>query len=205
MAGIPNVVVYIDDILVVGSSVDEHLQTLEAVFKRLEEAQLRFTLSKYYFLLKKVEYPGHQISGEDIQPTADKKRAILEAPTPQNLPQLRSFSGLLNYYGKFLPNITSILSPLYSLQKKACSLALEAVARRGVQRGKTPIDISESTDALCSQLQTCLVVRHLSVWVGGQSFHTSSSTVLNVPLLTRHTLWHQQKGSTRTVRWKRRG
>lgn len=116
-AGIPNVVVYIDDILVVGRSVDEHLQTLEAVLKRLEEAGLRLKLPMCS-LLESMECLGHQISGEGIQPTANKKQAILEAPTPQNLSQLRSFLGLLNYYGKFLPNLASILSPLYSLQKK---------------------------------------------------------------------------------------
>ena len=118
VAGIPNVVVYIDDILVVGSSEEDHLRTLDIVLKQLEDAGLRLKLAKCAFMMDRVEYLGHLISGKGIQPTEDKKRAILEAPTPQNLQQLRSFLGLLNYYGKFLPNLASILSPLYSLQKK---------------------------------------------------------------------------------------
>eukprot|EP00731_Ephydatia_muelleri_P013975 Em0007g1285a len=118
VAGFPNVVVYIDDILVVGSSEEDHLRTLDIVLKQLEDVGLRLKLAKCAFMMDRVEYLGHLISGDGIQPTEDKKRAILEAPTPQNLQQLRSFLGLLNYYGKFLPNLASILSPLYSLQKK---------------------------------------------------------------------------------------
>ena len=118
VAGIPNVVAYIDDILVVGSSEEDHLRTLDIILKQLEDVGLRLKLAKCAFMMDRVEYLGHLISGDGIQPTEDKKRAILEAPTPQNLQQLRSFLGLLNYYGKFLPNLASILSSLYSLQKK---------------------------------------------------------------------------------------
>ena len=81
VAGIPNVVVYIDDILVVGSSKEDHLRTLDIVLKQLEDAGLRLKLAKCAFMMGRVEYLGHLISGDRIQPTEDKKRAILEAPT----------------------------------------------------------------------------------------------------------------------------
>lgn len=42
-------------------------------------------------------------------------RAIAEAPAPQDVSQLRSFLGMVNYYSKFLPNLSSTLSPLYRL------------------------------------------------------------------------------------------
>ena len=67
---------------------------------------------------KDVEYLGHRISSEGIYPTAEKLRAIKDAPAPQNTQQLRSFIGLINYYGKFLPNLASRLAPLYSLLAK---------------------------------------------------------------------------------------
>ena len=118
VVGIPNVVVYIDDILAVGSSEEDHLRTLDIVLKQLEDAGLRLKLAKCAFMMDQLEYLGHLISGNGIQPTEDKKQAILEAPTPQNLQQLRSFLGLLNYYGKFLPNLASILSPLYSAYRR---------------------------------------------------------------------------------------
>ena len=53
-----------------------------------------------------------------IQPTVEKVRSIKEAPRPQNLQELRAFIGLINYYSKFLPNLSSKLAPLYSLLNK---------------------------------------------------------------------------------------
>ena len=111
VGNIPNVLVYFDDILVAGSSEEEHLHTLETVLSRLEAAGLRLKLQKCSFMLSSVEYLGHKISAEGIHPTEEKKQAILDAPPPQNLQQLRSFLGLLNFYGKFLPNIASTLAP----------------------------------------------------------------------------------------------
>ncbi|KAL5473476.1 hypothetical protein EMCRGX_G027965 [Ephydatia muelleri] len=118
VGNIPNVLVYFDDILVAGSSEEEHLHTLETVLSRLKAAGLRLKLQKCSFMLSSVEYLGHKISAEGIHPTEEKKQAILDAPPPQNLQQLRSFLGLLNFYGKFLPNIARTLAPLYGLLKK---------------------------------------------------------------------------------------
>ena len=52
-----------------------------------------------------VEYLGHKISAQGLQPSMKKVRAIMEAPQPVNITQLKLFLGMLNYYGKFLPNL----------------------------------------------------------------------------------------------------
>ena len=116
--GIPNTIVYIDDILVTGASDKEHLETLEKVLSKLEESGMRLKRSKCVFMVPSVEYLGHHISAEGIRPTEDKKKAILEAPAPQNVSQLRSFLGLINFYGKFLRNLADTLAPLYKLLQK---------------------------------------------------------------------------------------
>ena len=74
--------------------------------------------SKCAFLLPQVEYLGHQISEKGLQPTTQKLRAIAEAPAPHNVSQLKSFLGMINYYSKFLPNLSTQLAPLYSLLQK---------------------------------------------------------------------------------------
>ena len=101
-----------------GQTDDDHLKNLEAVLTRLEEAGMRLKRKKCAFMLKRVEYLGHQISAEGLQPTQEKVRAILDAPTPQNVSQLRAFLGLINYYGKFLAHLSSTLAPLYKLLEK---------------------------------------------------------------------------------------
>ena len=66
-------------------------------------------------MLPSVEYLGHQINHEGIRPLEDKVEAIAKAPTPSNLRELWSFLGLLNYYGKFIPNLATIIHPLTTL------------------------------------------------------------------------------------------
>ena len=110
--------VYLDDILVTGETEEKHLETLNKVLNRLEEAGMRLKPNKCAFLLPAVEYLGHHISAEGIRPTQEKIRAIMEAPAPQDVTQLRAFLGLVNYYGKFVGQMSSILAPLYKLLEK---------------------------------------------------------------------------------------
>ena len=55
---------------------------------------------------------GHRIDTEGIYPLEDKLAAIIQAPATQNVQELCSFIGLINYYGIFIPNAASILAPL---------------------------------------------------------------------------------------------
>ena len=66
-------------------------------------------------MMSKIEYLGHVIDEHGIHPTEDKVKAIQEAPRPKNVSELRSFIDILNYYGKFLSNLSSKLAPLYKL------------------------------------------------------------------------------------------
>ncbi len=62
-----------------------------------------------------MEYLGHRIDVEGLHATDNKLAVINDAPAPRNIQKLRSFLGLLNYYGKFIPNLASILHPLNRL------------------------------------------------------------------------------------------
>lgn len=108
---------YLDDILVSGPTVSEHLRNLEHVLSILNQSGLCLNKDKSLFLQDKVEYLGHIIDGEGLHPTQEKVRAIQEAPRPHNITELRSL-GLTNYYAKFLPNLSARLSPLYRLLQK---------------------------------------------------------------------------------------
>ena len=104
----------LDDIL----SEEEHLQNLSAVLSKLQDAGLRLKKSKCYFLAESVEYLGHVITNEGLQPTQAKVIAVQNAPVPQNISQLKSFLGLINYYRKFLPDLSPLLAPLNNLLQK---------------------------------------------------------------------------------------
>ena len=65
-----------------------------------------------------VKYLGHRVDAEGLHTTPDKLEAVVKAPAPKNVQELRSFLGLVNYYGKFLPNLATTLQPLNSLLQK---------------------------------------------------------------------------------------
>ena len=100
--------IYLEDILVTGRSHLEHLQNLREVLKRLEEAVMRLKKDKCAFLMPEVEYLGHS-----LQPTESKVRVVANAPEPRKVAELRLLRlGLVNYYGKFLPNLAATAAPL---------------------------------------------------------------------------------------------
>ena len=117
LQGLPKVVTYIDDILV-SADVEEHIKNLDMVLKRLEKAGVTLKREKCIFASPFVEYLGHIIDKDGLHPSKEKVRAIKEAPVPRNVTELKSFLGLLNYYSKFLPRLSTVLSPLYQLLRK---------------------------------------------------------------------------------------
>ena len=70
------------------------------------------------FMAPSIEYLGHQIDKDGLHPTEEKVTCIKQAPTPSTIMELKAFMGLLNYYGKFIPNLATVLAPLYCLLQK---------------------------------------------------------------------------------------
>ena len=107
-----------DDILVTGTSKEDHLETLDKVLERLESAGLTLKRSKREFGLHSIEYLGHIIDQDGLHPAPSKLMAIKDAPTPHNVTELKAFLGLFIYYNKFMSTLSCILLPLYRLLKK---------------------------------------------------------------------------------------
>ena len=139
LQGLPGVICYLDDILITGATAAEHVANVEEVLSRLKQHGIRVKPSKRKFLADSVEYLGHRIDAEGLHTTEVKSQAILQAPTPRNVTELRSFLGLVNYYGKFIPNLATTLYPLNQLLhrdhrwkwSKECEAAFQA-AKEGV-------------------------------------------------------------------------
>lgn len=109
---IPGVCVYIDDILITGKTMEEHLDHLAEVLQRLSNAGMQLKKDKCTFLQPQVEYLGHVISADGLRTSETKVSGILKVPAPCSVSELMSFLGLVNYYGKFLPDLSTTLALL---------------------------------------------------------------------------------------------
>ena len=96
---IPNkVLVFIDDILVHGSTWGEHLDNLQMVLQRLRSAGLQVKVSKCSWAQKETKYLGHVIMEGKKMPDKDKIKAVEEMATPTNVAEMRSFLGMAGFY-----------------------------------------------------------------------------------------------------------
>ena len=115
LQGIPKAVCYLDDVLITGKDDSEYLATLEKVFDRLYQWGLCLKKAKCKFMQQSVQYLGYTVDAQGLHTSPDKIQAIKEAPQPKNQQQLRAFLGLVNYYGKFLPSLSTTTHPLNQL------------------------------------------------------------------------------------------
>ncbi|XP_031338141.1 uncharacterized protein LOC116167045 [Photinus pyralis] len=117
-AGIDNVGIFLDGILIASENEGTHIKTLMEVFHKLSQVNLKIQVNKCSFATTQIQYLGFIVDKEGIHTDPIKMEAIKKVKVPQNVTQLRAFLGLVNYYGKFLPGITNILYPLYKLLRK---------------------------------------------------------------------------------------
>lgn len=136
LQGLEGVTCFLDDILVTADTEQAHLLRLAEVLSRLEKFGIRAKSTKCQFMKNQVEYLGHLIDGEGLHPTEEKVTAIVNAPRPTNVTELRSFLGLLNYYGRFLKDLATLLQPLHALLKKDVPWEWTSACDAAFQQGK---------------------------------------------------------------------
>ncbi|XP_038072087.1 uncharacterized protein K02A2.6-like [Patiria miniata] len=134
LAGLDSTCAIMDDVLVTGKTDEEHLCNVKNVFQRFRKYGLRLKTEKCRFMQESVIYMGRRISAKGIQPTDDKVDAIRNAPVPQNVTELRSWLGMVNFQAQFLPNLSTMAHPLNELLGDCpwqwtdeCTRAFEAV------------------------------------------------------------------------------
>lgn len=109
--------VYIDDIIIFSSSLEEHIHHIDWVLTRLDEANMRVNLEKTFFFRDKVEYLGFVVSSEGIRTCPEKISAMANFPEPRSLFDVRSFLGLAGHYRRFIKDFASIAKPLTDILK----------------------------------------------------------------------------------------
>ncbi|CAC5376836.1 unnamed protein product [Mytilus coruscus] len=137
------VLIYLDDIILFSSNFSQHLERLDIVLKRLQEAGLKLKPEKCNIFQTEVTFLGHVVSKKGIQPNPDNITKILECPVPKTVKGVRHILGLGSYYRRFIRNFSDLVKLLTELTKKSskfvwsenCQLAFEQLKQQFVVPG----------------------------------------------------------------------
>ena len=158
-----SVFVYLDDILVVSPTFEEHLRDVGRVLDQLAKAGLRLKPAKCCFARNEVEYLGFTISTAGVQPNSNKVKAIMEIPQPTDSKSVRRFIGMVNFYRRHIKDLAAVARPLTALTRK------DKATGRGVPFQWTT-DCERAFSVMKERLATAPVLRppdldkHFYVW-----------------------------------------
>ncbi|KAG1964568.1 retrotransposable element [Pimephales promelas] len=107
--------VYLDDILIFSSSLQEHVQHVRRVLQRLLENGLFVKAEKCSFHAQSVPFLGYIISSEGVRVDPDKVKAVVDWPSPDSRKALQRFLGFANFYRRFIRNFSQLVAPLTAL------------------------------------------------------------------------------------------
>lgn len=128
--------VYLDDVVIfTKGTVAQHVVELAVVLERLSAAGLSLKVSKCSFATTKMEYLGHDLTPDGIQPTDRLVKAIVNFPTPTDDAQVRRFVALAGYYRRFVPEFGAKMSPLTKLLRKGAEWQWETEQSCGRKLG----------------------------------------------------------------------
>lgn len=118
LRSIPHCINFMDDIVITGPDFTSHITTLKAVLQKLQDNGLRLNVDKCFFFMKEITYLGFNINEIGLAKNSDNIESVLHAPIPSNVSEVRAFTGLVNYYSKFIANFAEKMEPLYNLLRK---------------------------------------------------------------------------------------
>lgn len=94
--------VYLNDIVIVSPTFEQHLTDLEKVFNRLQAAGLSLKFKKCQFCLSELTFLGYRITPSGVKPDPDKIKVVKEFNAPSDVKQVRQFLGLTGYSHHFI-------------------------------------------------------------------------------------------------------
>lgn len=171
IADIPGVRSFIDDAIVFSKDMESHLATLNLLFQRLKEYGFHVKAEKCRFFQLQLGYLGHIVDKQGIRPDPEKVKAIVAIPPPNNVSELRSFLGAINFYGRFVRNLHELRHPMDQLLKKESKWRWTPECQRAFDQFKTVLQSSLLLTHYDPKLPIVVAADASSSGIGAVIFH----------------------------------
>lgn len=132
----PRVFIYLDDIVIVSETLEEHLLLLKEVAARLRKAGLTISVEKSRFCRKQVRYLGYLLTENGLSIESCKLEPILNYPRPKTVREVRRLMGLMGFYQKFIPRYSHLTAPITDLLKKSKKFKWSEAAEEALEQLK---------------------------------------------------------------------
>ena len=152
------VIIYLDDILILSKTEEEHIKHLRLVFKRLSEYNLKLRIDKCKFFAKELKYLGFILNACGIKPDPKYIEKVIELKIPTDKKSLQRVLGMINWLHRYIPRLSDYIWPLTKLTRKSqkfdwndeCNLALNKIKElvRNTQILRHP-DLSQPFYVVC--------------------------------------------------------
>lgn len=172
LGDLPGVAVYLDDVIVTGSTPEVHLANLERVMERLASSGLKLRKDKCAFFRDSVTYLGHTIDKHGIKADQNKIKAITEMPNPTSKAELRSFLGMVRYYDRFIKNLATKCAPLNDLLCESVVWDWSASHSLAVKEIKAALVSTQNLTHYDPSQPLTLACDASSTGIGATIFHT---------------------------------
>ncbi|XP_043206059.1 uncharacterized protein K02A2.6-like [Amphibalanus amphitrite] len=170
LEGIEGVACYMDDVLVFGASEEEHDKNLKQVLKRMKSEGLTLNQSKCHLRQKRLKYLGHIVSEDGVEVDPAKVAAIQALKRPSNVKEVKQLLGMVNYVGRFIPQLAETLRPLNDLLRRDHHWTWDVPQEQALEAVKRLVSEAPVLAIFDPNLPTVLAADASSYGMGGALF-----------------------------------
>ena len=182
LVGLSGVINVSDDILIFGTTENEHAANLRACLDRMRAKNLTLNRGKCELFQRRIEFYGHVFTEKGVEPDPQKVIAIANAAPPQDKEELHSLLGMVNYCARFIADLATLTDPLRQLIKSDATWNWTESHQNALQLIKDKLSAAGAMSYYDPQKTTEIIVDASPVGLGAilvqHGTHDQSSSIV---------------------------